>query len=366
MAAEDFAILVGISKYSSSDLTHLKGPPRDVQLMRDWLLDVDGGNVPEKNIRTLISPVGELQGVPRKAKPDSQEFADLFREVVSDENDVPIRRMNSRLYLFFSGHGYCDMFDENPNVTLYAANASQSFPHNIPGTTFALRAKTNACFGEIILIMDCCRDADVGKGIAEVAMTKSVSVGTSAKVKLLTIYGSPKGGKALERPIPHLNGEVYGLLTAAVVKALRECPLDALGARTGERLKSYIQNDWKALCGDKPVDLPEITPPAGLDIQLTRNGALPTQGFDISELGGGDLNIRITNGVDTIALCTLPANRTNAKVQLGATGIDQPLTVAGSVFQLSLNKGLYLYEIGKEKKSGFFQIPGAGHVRLKG
>ena len=56
MAAADYAILVGISRYADPAFPSLTGPPRDVALIKEWLMSPKGGGMPEARIRTILSP----------------------------------------------------------------------------------------------------------------------------------------------------------------------------------------------------------------------------------------------------------------------------------------------------------------------
>ena len=56
MAANDFALLIGIAHYPR--ISNLKGPLNDVAVISNWLADPAGGNVPTANIHTIVSAPG--------------------------------------------------------------------------------------------------------------------------------------------------------------------------------------------------------------------------------------------------------------------------------------------------------------------
>jgi len=59
VAADDCAVLVGIARYfESSTYPPLQGPVHDVASVYEWLISKSGGDVPEANIRKLVTDKG--------------------------------------------------------------------------------------------------------------------------------------------------------------------------------------------------------------------------------------------------------------------------------------------------------------------
>ena len=123
MATEDRAVLVGISRYSDQTFAPLNGPPTDLDRMREWLIDPLGGNVPADNIVELKSPDSDPPELdPEDWPPTEHDFQRAYRRTVTDKaTRQPIRR-TSRLYLYFSGHGFSERRDQFTQASLYAAN----------------------------------------------------------------------------------------------------------------------------------------------------------------------------------------------------------------------------------------------------
>ena len=154
MPRNDYAILVGISHYPAEGFPPLEGPPRDVQRFYDWLIDPQGGDVDPDNITRLLSPDPPPQVTSDMAPPQFGDFQVAFQHLVTGGGRSIQNHSQNRLYLYFSGHGFCEIRNQMPQAALYAANASRLFNWNIAGTLYALWAKEVALFGEIVLVMD--------------------------------------------------------------------------------------------------------------------------------------------------------------------------------------------------------------------
>src|SRR5205814_1559906 len=115
--------------------------------------------------------------------------------------------------------------------------------------------KAWALFDEIVLIMDCCRDAELTKKPTEPPLKEPTDVVPAQTVKLFELYAAPKGGKAQERRIPSRNNKVHGLLTHAFLEAIEHANPNAPSVSTSD-IKGYLENQWAAICGDQPADPP--------------------------------------------------------------------------------------------------------------
>ena len=193
--ADDYAILVGIGKYAdTSTFPELRGPTNDVGIMKEWLTSSAGGNVNPDNITTILSPPVLEPGMDVDSVPPvTEDFKRAFKKLVRDKDGHFISRPG-RLYLYFSGHGFCEKKSLTPQATLYAANATREFPENIFGSYYALLARDKALFSEIVLIMDCCRDAEVNRP-PDVPAVNEAGSGAAGDVRLFCAYAAPKGGK---------------------------------------------------------------------------------------------------------------------------------------------------------------------------
>lgn len=342
MARQDYAILVGISQYPNPGFPPLQGPPRDVERFRRWLIDPQGGDVDPQNITVIVSPDPLPPVAPEQAPPQFSDFQMAFQHLISNGGGNLLFHGDSRLYLYFSGHGFCEIRNQMPQAAIYAANASRLFNWNIAGTLYALWAKEAAVFGEIVLVMDCCRDAEATKLMLNPPLPVIVNPGAARNVKLFCVYAAPKGGKAQERPIAELNNEVHSLLTHVLLDALRHAPPDAEGRITGQMLKNYIENAWPAACGAIPADPPEIyIPPTGDIVFFHRPPARLTQALILSKWAPGD-RLEIHDGRNQLlASLSLPASDVGEVEVVWADQSRETLAFSNGVLRLPLPAGLY-------------------------
>lgn len=364
MATEDRAILVGISRYSDPSFGALTGPLNDVQRMREWLIDERGGDVPSANIEVLTSPPDFPPGTdPDHWVPSEESFKRAFARIVRDPNTLQGIRRDSRLYLYFSGHGFSERRDQFIQAAVYAANATRLFPNNICGTTFALAAREQAFFKEIVLIMDCCRDAELNLPFSQPAINKSTA-DSAAAVKFMAIYAAPKGGKAQERVFPELGGITCGLLTHALLRSLREAPPDTHGGVTSAAIKRYLSSTWSDVCGDIPAAEPEFVSPTGADLRFHTSANKVEQWFRFTAPPELPKSLRISDAFGaTVVECEF--NTAELTVCWKDTATRMALTFQDNAFSLPLFPGLYLCSLlGTVPKSAAFEATGVTDVFL--
>lgn len=338
---DDFAILVGVSCYSDGSLRPLDGPLNDVALMERWLRDPEGGGLTKPDqIQTIISDPGDPSA--RPMPPLVQDFEDALMKIVRQPSTEEWIRRDGRLYLYFSGHGFSERSTDNSHAALYAGNCAvrAGMHYNIHGTFFARWAKSHGLFREIVLIMDCCRDAETTKvaSIPPLAMSRDPAL--SNAVRLLEIYAAPRGGQAQERQISGRNSQVYGLLTHALIEALETAPT-ASGLLSGAALKSHLEETWTQLCGDSPVNPPEVLVPGQGDILFKSGKQKLLQGFLVAPLGEAwTLTVGDGTGAPAIAKVVFKDGKA---LQDGIAGASPtPLPIVDGVLRVPLIAGLYL------------------------
>jgi hypothetical protein len=234
--------------------------------------------------------------------PVVQDFESTFFGILLDPaQGAVVCRPNSRLYLFFSGHGFCERLESSPQAALYVANSSRIVNYNICGTQYARWARDQAAFSEVVLIMDCCRDAELYKQAASAPLRAPSDLAPAQQCKLFEIYAAPRGGKAQERAIPERGNVVHGLLTHTLRLAFdhaapgqpRPCTQD---------IKGYLLENWQGLYGDQ-VDRPEIVLPANGEMEFGRAQAKDlVQSFKlVTAVAGSQLVIRAGKQMNVVA-----------------------------------------------------------------
>lgn len=364
--ADNYAILVGIGKYAdASTFPELQGPTNDVAIMEEWLTSASGGNVSPKNITTILSPKEIDPSDPDSVPPITEDFKKAFKRLVRDEEGHFITRPG-RLYLYFSGHGFCEKKSLTPQAALYAANATREFPENIFGSYYALLARDKALFSEVVLIMDCCRDAEVNRPMDVPAVNESGN-GGGYDVRLFCIYAAPKGGKAQEREISERGNKIHGLLTHAILKAFAEARPDAGAFITGAALKRHLLETWTALCSSTPATPPEIVLPTGTDLQFLSQNKGINQVFEFSDslTTLTSMDVLDTQGLLIVRCELVPPPAVSTATWNGNQASS--LVFDGKSFSLGLQPSFYRYVLtGWSSRSDLFAVSvgGEDHVRL--
>jgi hypothetical protein len=214
MATEDFAILVGITRYMG--LGNLQGPEGDAQRFRDWLIDPEGGAVPADHVHLIVTSGFPDAPSVDDAEPASIRFDRALRQVLAPGGGAPKEHIGRRLYLYFSGHGFTTR--DRPEAALYTARATLSFPEQIAGTRYLDILKSAALFDELVLVMDCCRTLEMLSVIAPPLLNLMDDPVGASGVKAFIAYGAPNGLLAREKPLTP-GGPVEGLLTHALLAA---------------------------------------------------------------------------------------------------------------------------------------------------
>ncbi len=270
---DDHAVLVGIQEYPGSPgFGALSGPVKDVEYFERWLVDPKGGDVDPANIVKLITQTPRPDVPVDQFPPTSAGIEDTIRALVLGGAGV-IRRPEGRLYLYFSGHGFSDFSEKTIHAALYAANAQPFNSRGICGTKYANWCRRAAVFGEIVLVMDCCRDEELSKQVLPPPFDDVHDPALAKKVRVLEIYAVPYGGKAQERFFADVRSP-HGLLTYALVAALYGAPLERSKVhgnrfvRSSHALKEFIEGCWGDIAGATGPESPEFVLPTKGEIAI--------------------------------------------------------------------------------------------------
>jgi hypothetical protein len=338
-----YAILVGIQEYPLAGFRPLTGPLNDVELFYRWLRDPEGGNVPEGHIFKLVTVPPTVAD--KDCQPNLAQFNDQLEQLCFNGAGLQ-RRPNDRLYLYFSGHGFTDYREKIHHAALYCANARRGVPLNVCGTAYAIWAARAAAFGEIILIMDCCRNEELTKPILPPPFDDIYDADLAANVKTLEIYAAAAGFSAQERYFLDVQRQ-YGNLTYSLVSALygAECmPYGAQGlvARTGYAIKQFIEGGWYDIAGANGPKEPVFVLPKKGDIALNTTPAKPFVKFvrfNPPLVSAGTLSVR-RNDHDVLSAQLDPLLQI-ARLTSAAGGATTTQPFDGSTILLELQAGVY-------------------------
>jgi hypothetical protein len=364
----DFAILTCISRYASPGFATLNGPLNDLKIVKEWLKD--HGRLADGDIEMVVTPHPFPMDVNQdfdadRAPPVPDDFDLVFKKLLRRRMKLGAGRAADRLYLYFSGHGFCNRSQERaPEAALYSANATPETYDHIFGTFYARVAVGWALFKEVVLIMDCCRDSEVSRRPLTRPYRDTPDDGLAADVKFLAIYAVPKGGKAQELQIVERDGEVHGLLTHALIKLLKELP-----PTDGDKLSSYelqknLLQSWASIFGEDAPPRPEIYLPGSGDILFPAvNRGSPFE-FRLNGQGQENSWLQLTDAAfKSVAMFALD-DPTNALIADGSPVISHDF--ANGVIKLRMKQGLYQYRVtGAAPRTEAFKVDGSdGYVTI--
>lgn len=301
MAADDHAIVIGISRYQSFE--DLKGPENDIRAVVKWLRDPAGGDVPDEQIHAIAST-----DFPNGDGPVSEDIYRAFEKLIdlAQDNDPPAPA-GRRLYIFMAGHGFAPALRD---ASLLMANAAVGrWGHNVNGSAVADYFGRAAYFEEVVLLMDCCRD---DLAVAQLnGLPWDAVAGEGGTSRWLYAFAACFPLKAREKPI---EGEVRGVFTVAVLEALRS------GGMTSKTLEDLVAARMAELTDPDEYQRPHFQP-----------------GPEEFAFGPAIVNPTLT--------ITLSPGVEKAKVTVGRGGPGKPLAekvlLCGDSWEVALTSGLY-------------------------
>ena len=350
MAADDFAIVVGIAKYpdfgeSPGQARNLLAPDDDAADVVKWLKDPNGGNVPDTHVRvvrTSAVPPG-MNGAWPSREGVMQEF-DRLEQLSQDRSAVGQgSRVGRRLYVYAGGHGFARKRKEG---ALFAANATRIRRHHVFTSGWLEWFANAGYFDEAVLWMDTCMWPD-STTLLETVGYRQVTAMQTARV--FSAYAARFPLQAVERAID--GGPVRAVFTHTLLEALRGGAADpATREVTSARLRDYLTNHMR-----------DHLPPEDLRDPLVSKE--PDFGFD-----------------DDMVFCTLPVlNQTQVSLQgFPAASEGNPVSIVGGAplkeianvkvqggkANVSLAPGLYFLQMTSPVFAKGFQVPGGDNATV--
>ena len=150
----NWAIVIGVDRYAIQDAA-LGGAVRDALDVREWLLDPQGGDVPEANLALVLGPA---EGAPdpgvQAAAPDRNSATKAVAELIQRSGGA-----GERLYFYFSGHG----ISARTGFSDEDAMLFSDFEWLLPDNSWSLRSLSEYFatfqFQDQIMFVDACRNA---------------------------------------------------------------------------------------------------------------------------------------------------------------------------------------------------------------
>ncbi|TSP13444.1 MULTISPECIES: caspase family protein [Cupriavidus] len=247
MNADDRAILIGINHYPQlgepgAD-ANLQGPANDVDAVKAWLMDPNGGAfASEDQIQVIKSRLTEAGDT---ALPTTDEIETAFGRLnaIARQNQAQRRglRVGRRLYIFVSGHGFSPGRERG---CLFAANASATLgTFNVHATGWLNWLQDAGYFREFVLWMDCCMNRVSFLQPRDPQLSPVQA--TDPPAATFVAFAAQRPLKAIEIGIPEDGDKIHGAFTWALLQGLRGAASDANGRVTGRSLADWLRN---ALC----------------------------------------------------------------------------------------------------------------------
>ncbi len=160
MNEQHYALVVGINRYPG--ISDLHSARKDAESFYDWLVNPNLGAVPKDNIQLITTDdTATPAGTPRKeAKPMREQIEDALFELwdacATHIDDDPADWVNTRLYVFSSGHGIAP----NPQeAALLMANAGpKHYGKNFSYAKYLSFFQKAQFFHELVFFADFCRE----------------------------------------------------------------------------------------------------------------------------------------------------------------------------------------------------------------
>jgi len=227
----DYAIIIGINDYL--ELPKLSGPVNDAEKFKEWLLDVDGGHVPEDNCN-FIEVTADL------SKPILDDVEEALLSIIGDRT-----RQFRRLYFFFAGHGLGVNFHDSAlvlpkwqvNRSRYALSSHQYWSYTISSNFFE----------EVFFFLDCCRDRTQRARGNDLTLDNIKEGGKG--VNGVVFYAAEFGNSAREQTKLAPGELVQGFFSKALMEGLKGAAVDADGAITADSLYRFVKRKTSELSG---------------------------------------------------------------------------------------------------------------------
>jgi hypothetical protein len=347
MANDDWAIVVGVSKYP--EIGDLNGPGNDATDFYDWVISPSGGYVPPRQAKKILSSDYPPSNKAIDAEPTPIRVQRAFEELqeMAEKNSLAGEglRVGRRLFIYLAGHGFAPAFEE---ACLLMANATRlRVGHNIPGIPYANWFFRSGYFEEVALFMDCCRESYPKTWLNLPPYIDVTDPGAILHGKRFYGFRTKWSRISYERPMS--DGKVHGVFTTALLAGLKGAAADNTGQITAGSLGDYLYNNMKNFLAPEDLVNPDI--PKEPDLDYDKNPA------------GNIVFATVSVNRYTVTF-HLPVGAVGKKIEvLGDKFVKIAETVATSAtWQQQLVRGMYLFQVVGNGSSKVFEVSGEGDI----
>jgi hypothetical protein len=345
-----WAVVVGIDQYPAFD--NLRCARRDAQSFMDWVRDPNGGGL-QVDHTILITEELPANCTEAQAKPTRDMIFDAiekcFQAADAAVRENPALWHETRLYLYFSGHGIAN---SPSDAALLAANANK----NNPGRHVSCQSLQDfftiqPYFRDLVIFADCCRDNFSGKvnpSFPPWLIGDQVGGGSP---RVFFGCATEFGRKAYEEQD---GPEEYrrGYFTRCLLEALNSRKDSAL-TLPGDDLKKRIKGLLASLC-----DLPNA----------------PRGGFNFTPycVNEDEIHFRVTgNAPKYMVKIATPPSTSHVRISHTSGTYDMIPSADADAFEARVPLGIYDVEMSTDGGNTFYKyqepitlIPGYNERRL--
>ncbi len=236
-----YAVLVGINRYPG--ISDLRGARRDAESFREWLVDPEGGALPEENVKLVGATLDDAQVLdPFEALPTQREvnraLYQVNKAVKAKTRAQPTSWLRSRLYFFLAGHGIAPQRGEA--AVLMADASKEMLGCNIGLSLYAEWYQLCSVFREIVFFADCCRSR---MSLAPPFPPPFTECGTKPeKVASVIGFATSLGQAAYEQEDAEADPDgARGYFSKALIEGLRGGAADERGEISSNTLAQYVR-----------------------------------------------------------------------------------------------------------------------------
>ncbi len=224
--ADHYAQVVGIDHYPR--FRSLKGARKDAEDFHAWLIDPDGGGVPQVNVELVLSQENPL-------RPIHDDIDDALEKILAKARDDG---GDKRLYLYFSGHG---LARSNVGADLCLASWSkQRRAMALDSMGYLKLVMGCGYFREVIFLLDCCRVREVRSTALPPTIELPAPGDDAPTCRSFIGYATEFMNAAYEAEIG-LADDVRGHFTRALIAALKGAAAEPGGGVRASKLKEYLE-----------------------------------------------------------------------------------------------------------------------------
>jgi Caspase domain len=238
---QDYAIVIGIKDYQQ--LKPLNGPVQDAVDFENWLLNPQGGNLPNhKTDNKVLQHVFFIESAPNSEVPLQSDIDKCLDKVLTNGEKTGYRRF----YFFFAGHGLGISWKEN---ALCLPGWSSRFINLALSSSEYLDVVVNSgLFAQVFFFLDCCRDRKLGaRGLHPTIGWPKPGEGVP-NCESFVAYGAKFNNPAHEAANPAANNEVVnGFFSKALLMGLNGAAVNVKGEITVNSLKSFLKSKVEEL-----------------------------------------------------------------------------------------------------------------------